>query len=166
MKRLLIVTNQPSPYRVDFFAYLQKHYNKEFDIWILFSASNSASNRSWNAKEDSLINVVYPMSKVVKFHSKYDDTQTIISYGTSKKLNEVKPDVVVCMEYNYTALVVKHWCNSHKVPYISWSDGTRFSERNIKLHQKLFRKYIFRGTAAFIASSTKAKENQIYLLSS
>ncbi|SKB95615.1 Glycosyl transferases group 1 [Lachnospiraceae bacterium] len=163
MNRLLIVTNQPAPYRVDFFRYLQKYYSEEYDIWILFSTDNSKSNRSWSAEENKLKNVVYPKSKVIKFNSNYENSQTVITYGVSKKIDQINPDIVVCMEYNYTSLIVKHWCNKHKVPFISWSDGTRFSERNIKFYQKWFRRYIFKGTAAFIASSLKTRENQIYL---
>ena len=163
MKRLLIVTNQPAPYRVDFFIYLQKNYGKEFDIWILFSTGNDASDRKWKADEDELENKVFLKSKVFKLRSSYDTSEKIISYGTSRKLNEIKPDVVVASEYNFTVLAVKHWCNKHKVPYISWTDGTRFSERNIRLHQKLFRNYVIRNSTGFIASSTKSKENQMYL---
>ena len=46
-----------------------------------------------------------------------------------------------------------------KVPYISWTDGTRLSEAHIGVLQKLSRKYIIKGTKAFIASSTAAEEN-------
>nr|MCR4923004.1 glycosyltransferase family 4 protein [Lachnospiraceae bacterium] len=51
----------------------------------------------------------------------------------------------------------------HKIPYISWSDGTAYSERNIGLLQKYARKYIIKNSKAFIASSSKTKENQILL---
>ncbi len=163
MKRLLIVTNQPAPYRVDFFIYLQENFAAEFDIWVLFSTGNEASGRKWKADEERLKNKVFLKSKVFKLRSAYDTSEKIISYGATQKLNEIRPDIVVASEYNYTVLAVKHWCNKHKVPYISWTDGTVFSERNIKLHQKLFRKYVIRNSAGFIASSSKSMENQIFL---
>lgn len=163
MKRLLIVTNQPAPYRVDFFIYLQENYSDEYDIWVLFSSDNASTSRTWKANEEKLKNKVFLKSKVIKLKSSFDTNDKVISYGTGKRLDEIKPDVVVCSEYNWTSLAVKHWCNYNKIPFISWTDGTKFSERNIKLHQKLFRKYVIKNSAAFIASSSKSKENQIYL---
>lgn len=163
MKRLLIVTNQPAPYRVDFFIYLQERYADEFDIWVLFSTGNESSDRKWKANEKKLKNKVFLKSKVFKLRSSYDISEKIISYGAGKRLDEIKPDVVVCSEYNFTSLAVKHWCNKNSVPFISWTDGTRFSERNIKPHQKLFRKYVIKKSAAFIASSSASEKNQIYL---
>ncbi|MCR4745782.1 MAG: glycosyltransferase family 4 protein [Lachnospiraceae bacterium] len=163
MKRLLIVTNQPAPYRVDFFIYLQESYAEEYDIWVLFSTGNESSERKWKANEEKLKNKVFLKSKVFKFRSSYDTSEKIITYGAGKRLDEIRPDVVVCSEYNFTSLAVKHWCNKNSVPFISWTDGTRFSERNIKPHQKLFRKYIIRKSAAFIASSASSMENQISL---
>ncbi len=163
MKRLLIVTNQPAPYRVDFFIYLQEKYGSEFDIWILFSTGNESSDRKWKADEDRLKNKVFLKSKVIKLRSSFDTSEKIITYGATRELNRIRPDVVICSEYNFTVLLVKHWCNVHKVPFISWTDGTRFSERNIKPHQKLFRKYVIKNSNGFIASSTASKDNQIFL---
>ena len=118
MKRLLIVTNQPAPYRVDFFIYLQEHYGEQYDIWVLFSTGNNASVREWKADENRLKNKVYLNSKVIKIRSSYDTNEKIISYGVRKKLREISPDIVVASEYNFTVLAVKHWCNIHNIPYI------------------------------------------------
>ena len=161
MKKLLIITNIPSPYRVDFFYYLQKHVD-DFEIHILFQSDNASSFRTWDGGESKLKNVHFLKSKVIRATGN-DITEKFIPTGCKKELDSIRPDVVVCMEYNPTALITKHWCNVHKVPYISWSDGTRHAERNIKFFQKWFRKYIVRNTAAFIASSKRTKENQIYL---
>ncbi|MCR5791171.1 MAG: glycosyltransferase [Lachnospiraceae bacterium] len=163
MKKVLIVTNQPAPYRVDFFAYLQKHFSQEYTFYILFSTTNRKTLRSWHAGTEKLKNTVFLKSKIVRLKKELDVREIIISYGASRALSEIRPDVIVCSEYNSTSLIVKHYSRTHGIPFISWSDGTRFSERNISGLQKLFRKYIVRGSSAFIASSTKTKENQIYL---
>jgi len=161
MKKLLIVTNIPSPYRVDFFYYLQQNV-KEYEIHIMFQAGNDQSFRTWSGGEEKLKNTHFLKSKVIK-KTGFDQTEKFIPSGTARTLNEIRPDIVVCMEYNPCAIMVKHWCNKTKVPYISWTDGTRLSEAHIGFLQKLSRKYIIRNTKAFIASSTAAKENQIYL---
>lgn len=158
---LLIVTNIPSPYRVDFFHYLQTH-ETDYDIHIMFQSGNEKSFRTWSGGEEKLKNTHFLMSKVIQ-KTGFDQTEKFIPIGTTKTLNEIRPDIVVCMEYNPCAIMVKHWCNRKKVPYISWTDGTRLSEAHIGRLQKLSRKYIIKGTKAFIASSTAARDNQIYL---
>ncbi|MCR5651288.1 MAG: glycosyltransferase family 4 protein [Lachnospiraceae bacterium] len=161
MQTLLIVTNIPSPYRVDFFHYLQTNI-KEYDIHIMFQSGNEKSYRTWSGGEEKLKNTHFLKSKVIK-RTGFDQTEKYIPTGTAKVLDEVRPDTVVCMEYNPCAIMVKHWCNKNRVPYISWTDGTRLSEAHIGLLQKLSRKYIIKNTKAFIASSTAARDNQIYL---
>ena len=49
-----------------------------------------------------------------------------------------------------------------KVPYISWTDGTLHSERNINRIQRMLRKYVVHHAQAFLASSSKAKEAQLF----
>lgn len=161
MKTLLIITNIPSPYRVDFFHYLQQH-ETDWEIHILFQAGNDSSFRQWNGGEEKLTNVHFLKSKVMR-STGFDITEKFISTGTAGMIGSIAPDVVVASEYNAAAISAKHWCSRHKIPYISWTDGTRYSERNIHLYQKLCRKYIIRNSSAYIASSTKSKENQIYL---
>ena len=161
MKKLLIVTNIPSPYRVDFFYYLQQNV-KEYEIHIMFQAGNDQSFRTWSGGEEKLKNTHFLKSKVIQ-KAGFDQTEKFIPKGTTKVLNEIRPDIVVCMEYNPCAIMVKHWCNKNRIPYISWTDGTRLSEAHIGLLQRLSRKYIIKSTKAFIASSTAARDNQIYL---
>ena len=157
MKKLLIVTNIPSPYRVDFFHYIQTNMT-DYDIHIMFQSGNERSFRTWSGGEEKLKNTHFLKSKFIK-KTGFDQTEKFIPTGTAKTLKEISPDVVVCMEYNPCAIAVKHWCNKTATPYISWTDGTRLSEAHIDVLQKLSRKYIIKGTKAFIASSTAAEEN-------
>ncbi|MCR4657348.1 MAG: glycosyltransferase family 4 protein [Lachnospiraceae bacterium] len=163
MKRVVIITNQPSPYRVDFFYYLQRKYAGDYEFHIVFASDNGKTIRVWSSDIEKLKNIHFLKSKVFSFKKQLDIHEVIITYGIREVLYQISPCVVVCAEYNYTAISAKFWCNTKNIPYISWSDGTRFSERNIGLWQKISRKYIIRKSAAFIASSSKTKENQIYL---
>ena len=49
MSKILIITNIPSPYRVDFFYYMQTHIT-EHEFHVLYCARNE-SNRCWNTTE-------------------------------------------------------------------------------------------------------------------
>lgn len=159
MKKVVIITNIPSPYRVDFFHYLQEHV-KQYEFHIVYSSAQNTS-RQWHADKDRIKNSTFLKSYNIKIKKRYDEHDIYIPHGVGKVLSALKPDVVVAMEYNPTILMAMHWCRKHKVKYISWTDGTAYSERNIGKIQKLSRKYIFQRADAFIGSSTAARENQI-----
>lgn len=155
----MIITNIPSPYRVDFFYYLQENV-KKYDFYVIYSSPFNKT-RKWHVDESRIQNSVYLKSKRIKIKKRYDELDYIIPYGVSKALDELKPDVVVAMEYNPTVLLAMHWCRKHKVKYISWTDGTLYAERNLKKPHMWARKYIISRADAFIGSSSASKDTQI-----
>ena len=160
-KKVVIITNAPAPYRVAFFKYIQKN-ESAYEFHIVYTAENSQIGRQWHVSEEDLGNHSFLECKVLTIHRKYDDKRIVISVGIEKKLKEQNPDIVICMEYNATILEAVHWCGSHQVPFLSWSDGTANSEQNIGKLQKLFRKYVIKRAAGFISSSTATMEHQIH----
>lgn len=156
MKRVLLLTNIPAPYRVDLFYYLQKNI-EEYEFYVLYCAKE-ADNRCWHVDSEKLINTSFINSKIVKIKTKYDTRHIYIPTGLFKELKLVKPDVVVGWEYGPVSAISLLWCKINKIKYINLTDGTLFSERNINLLQKLTRRLIIGKCDAAIASSTKAKE--------
>lgn len=65
--------------------------------------------------------------------------------GVGKLLSKLEPEVVVAMEYSPAILQAMHWCRKNKVPYVSWTDGTINSEKNIGRLQKLSRNIYLKG---------------------
>lgn len=159
MKKVVIITNIPSPYRVDFFYYLQENV-KKYEFHIVYSSVRNTS-RQWHADEDRICNSTFLKSHNIKLKKRFDEYDIYIPYGVGKVLDNLKPDVVVAMEYNPTILMAMHWCRKNKVKYISWTDGTLNSEKNLNFMQKLSRKYIISRADAFIGSSTASKKTQI-----
>lgn len=159
MKRIAIITNIPAPYRVDLFYYLQQN-TKGYEIYILY-ASRNEDNRKWEVEEYKMKNSRFLDSYTLKIPFRYDVKYIHLSRGVKRVLEELQPEIVVGSEYNPTALQALGYCRKKKIPYISWTDGTLHSERNINLIQKFFRKYVIRYASAYLASSTKSKEAQL-----
>lgn len=159
MKRAVFITNIPSPYRVDFFAYLQKNY-PEYEFHVIFSAADMEC-RKWSVEMGQLEHYTFLKSKTIIIRKRFDDRYVYIPTGVEKTLNEIRPDIVFAMEYNPTILRAVHWCQRKKIPFISWTDGTLNSEKNIGKVQRMSRSYIIKRAAAFVASSTASKKTQI-----
>ena len=160
MKRVAIITNIPAPYRVDLFYYLQQH-TAEYEIHIIY-ASRNEDNRNWKVDAEKMMNSHFLDSWTIKIPRKYDTRYIHVTHGIKKMLEQLKPDLVVGSEYNPTILQAVSDCRKWKIPYVSWTDGTLHSERNISILQRKFRKYVIQNADAYLASSTRAKEAQIH----
>lgn len=152
-KKIVIITAWPSTYRVDLFKYIMKTY-EEYDIHVIFSSTES--RMAVNIECESNFHTL--SSKLITKNKKMDGWYIIVSYGLSKILSEIKPDVVVGSEYNLTIQEALMWSKFHRVPYICWSDATEVSERELSMLQKIFRRNVIHNAKRFIASSTRTKE--------
>lgn len=159
MIKAVFITNIPSPYRVDFFSYMQKNF-PAYEFHIIFSGAGM-ENRKWSVELEELEHYTFLKSKTLIIRKRFDDRYVFIPTGVEKALEEIKPDVVFAMEYNPTILRAVHWCQRKKIPFISWTDGTLNSEKNIGKVQRMSRSYIIKRAAAFVASSTASKKTQI-----
>ncbi|MBO5070918.1 MAG: glycosyltransferase family 4 protein [Roseburia sp.] len=160
MKNVVIITNAPAPYRVAFFDYIQKK-ESGYKFHIVYTSQNEDIGRQWHVSEEELGSHSFLECKVITIKRRYDDKRIVLSVGIAKRLKELKPDIVICMEYNVTILQAVHWCRRHHVPFLSWSDGTANSEHNISGLQRRFRKYVIERAVGFISSSTATMEHQI-----
>lgn len=160
MKHVAIITNIPAPYRVDFFDYLQKNYT-QYQFTIIYSSKNE-DNRKWEIDQNKMCNSIFLESKTIKIKKRFDNYYLHIPMGVSKVLNKVKPDVVVGSEYNPTIIQALFYCKRKRIPFVSWTDGTLFSERNRNFVQKFLRRFVVSSADSYIGSSTKSKEAQIY----
>ena len=156
MKRVVLITNIPSPYRVDLFDYMQKNLTG-YEFHVIYT-SRREDNRLWNINEDKMKNSHVLESKVLKIRGKLDARYIHLPGNIGALLSELSPDIVIGFEYNPAALQSFLWCKMHKVKFIHLTDGTLYSERNVGTIQKLSRKIIIPRADASIASSTKAKE--------
>lgn len=155
--RVAIIFAQPSPYRVDLIAHMQKTY-QDYDICFFYG--EKVNTREWDIEFNKLQKSVEIPLKALRWKGKTHQYIKVYSSKISGYLDEFMPDVIVASEYNAISLDSLKWAMKHKIPFISWTDGTPHSERNILFIQKMQRKYVFKRAKGYIASSTKSKELQ------
>ncbi|OBR89891.1 D-inositol 3-phosphate glycosyltransferase [Clostridium ragsdalei P11] len=156
-KKVVIITDAPSPYRVDFFLYLQENY-MDYEFTVIFT---NGSTRKWNVNYKKLNKYYILKALKIKYPTKFDRRFLVISYGINRVLNSVKPDVIVASEYNMTVQTAFLWSRLHKKKFISWTDGTLRSEQEFKGLRIFIRKKIIKGANAYIASSINSKKLQM-----
>lgn len=159
MKKVLIISNIPSPYRTALFSYLQKS-QKKYRFQVLYTSRREA-DRAWTTGEE-MEDTFFQEAKVLSVKGgEVGGTATRfihIPRGLGRTLKKLSPDVVIASEYNLSAVQAFLWAKGRHIPFINLTDGTLRSETYIGKIQKLTRKLIISGSTAFLASSTKAKE--------
>ena len=156
--KVAIVFAPPSPYRVDLIAHMQKKYqNYEF----CFFYGEKVNTREWDIEFDKLQKSVEVPLKALCWKGRTDQRIKVYASKVDRFLDEFNPNVIIASEYNALSLDSLRWARKYKVPFISWTDGTPHSERNISIIQKMQRRYVFKRARSFIASSIKSKELQM-----
>ena len=159
-KKVVLLTNIPSPYNVDLFWYLQK-YTEEYEFYPVYT-SKTEDNRQWNVKENRMINTTILDSRVIRLSTGIDHRYVHLPPSIAPTLNRIEPDVVIAWEYNPAALMALSWCKKKHIPFIHVTEGTLHSEQNLNLIQKWSRKRIVAKADGYIAASSKSKEKLIY----
>ena len=93
-KKVTIITNVPSPYRVDFFYYLQTHYS-DYEFSVMYYCNDSMA-RQWKADEDRILNshfvpaIIIIVNGLEKYLAIYPLVRYLIPATLKLKLNKSK----------------------------------------------------------------------------
>ena len=160
IKRVAIITNIPSPYRVGQFINLQNKI-PEYEFYFVFSDIGD-KERSWDVNLDGLRNVVFLNSKSLMIKIKSEVRGHYLSLGVFKTFNSISPDAVIVCEYNMISIQAFLFCKIKKKKVISMTDGTLNAEKNFGQLRKSLRRLMIPRADMCIASSTKSKELQMH----
>lgn len=114
MKRILFVTNYPSPYRVNFFDEL----GKLCDLTVLYFAKPTAyRDENWFVESQGFFKAVQLGKRKVSFRGKS------ICLDVTDWLKQKWDAVVICGYSLPTTIYAIHWLRSHKIPFYMEVDG-------------------------------------------
>ena len=82
-KKAVFITNIPSPYRVDFFSYMQKNF-PEYEFHIIFSGAGM-ENRKWSVEMEEIEHYHFLKSKTIIIRKRFDDRYVFIPVGVEKR---------------------------------------------------------------------------------
>ena len=84
-KKAVFITNIPSPYRVDFFSYMQKNF-PEYEFHIIFSGAGM-ENRKWSVEMEEIEHYHFLKSKTIIIRKRFDDRYVFIPVGPVYQLD-------------------------------------------------------------------------------
>lgn len=155
IKKILLITNIISPYRVPLFNHISKVSNFEFRV---LSLADNEKNRQWEINK-SQIEFNYSILKGINFFVKEKDWPIHINYGLINKLFKYSPDVIITSGYDSLAYWEAFFYSKlFNKKFILWNGSTLLSSnKNKRLISKL-KSIIIKGANSYITYGTKAKK--------
>lgn len=156
-KKVLLLTNMITPYRIPLFNAISERGNFYFK---LIALAKREKNREWELSENK---IKFDYQILPGWHwfiwGKKKEITIHLNRGVFKALLEYKPDVIITSGYDDLA----YWqaflyCKMFKKKFILWNSTTLLSVGSIKGIRGRLKKIIIRGADKYIAYGTKAKE--------
>lgn len=142
MKKILFITNLPTPYRIDFYREL----GKLCDLTVIIEARRS-NNLHFNWNDDNI--------DTFKLHYLNDGNldEKKFNWSILQYLSKKKFDIIVVSCYHtYTGMLSLAWLKARHLPYVFETDGGMVSECESAL-KKWYKTRLISGAKAYFSPS-------------
>ncbi len=153
-RRLVILTEIISPYRIPVFNALAKH--NEIDLHVIFLAETDSTQRQWRVYKDEIEFSYQVLSSWRRRLGKY---HVLLNWGLRSALRNALPDVIICGGYSYVASwQALWWAQRKRIPSIAWVESTaRDLRRGHWLVESMKRRFL-RACSAFIVPGKSSRD--------
>jgi glycosyltransferase involved in cell wall biosynthesis len=118
-RRLVILTEIISPYRIPLFNALAQH--AELDLHVIFLAETDPSLRQWKIPKKE---IGFSYEVLPSWRRRVGRYNALLNRGVGRALAKAMPDVILCGGYNYVASWQSLlWARIHKIPFFLWSES-------------------------------------------
>jgi len=149
--KLAVMTNILAPYRVPLFEAMARRV----DDFTVFLMAKQEENRQWDIGpvpfKTEVLNGFHlrPPSAEVSFHW---------NYGVVRALQRANPDIVMSGGFAPANIETYLYCKLFGKAYVGWGEFTLRDNARSSAVRRALRRWMTRGSAASIASSTEARE--------
>lgn len=118
-RRLVIMTEIISPYRIPLFNALAKR--SQVHLHVIFFAETDPVLRQWKVYKEE---IRFSFEVLPSWRTRIGGNHLLLNRRVARALEDASPDVILCGGYNYAAswqaLV---WARRHDVPFVLWSES-------------------------------------------
>ena len=153
-RRLVIVTEIISPYRIPLFNALAQH--PDVDLHIIFLGETDPNLRQWQVYKQEIRSSFQVLPSWRRRIGRYN---TLLNSGIANALNQSAPEVILCGGYSYVASwQALHWARRHHVPFLLWSESNLQDFRHSHAMIEFFKKQFLHRCSAFVVPGRSACE--------
>ena len=153
-RRLVIITEIISPYRIPLFNALAQRGN--VDLHVLFLAETDPELRQWKVYKDEIkfsYQVLRSWRKQIGRHN------VLLNSGVAQALRDSSPGVILCGGYNYAASWQSLlWARVRGVPFLLWSESSARDLRTGWPPVELLKAEFLKQCSGFVVPGRSARE--------
>jgi len=153
-RRLAILTEIISPYRIPLFNALAKH--ADVDLHVIFLAETDPSLRQWQIYKEEIRFSYQILPSWRKRIGKYN---LLLNRGVRRAFAAAAPDVILCGGYSYIASwQALFWARRHRVPFFLWSESNLQDQRRGHALVEFLKDEFLRKCSGFVVPGRAAQE--------
>jgi glycosyltransferase involved in cell wall biosynthesis len=153
-RRLVILTEIISPYRIPLFNQLTRR--EGIELHVIFLAETDPDLRQWRVYKEEIkfsYQVLPSWRKRVVAHN------VLLNRGVGRALGAAAPDAILCGGYNYFASwQALRWARSHGVPFLLWSESHAHESRRPRPAVEFLKDSFLRKCSGFVVPGRAAFE--------
>jgi glycosyltransferase involved in cell wall biosynthesis len=154
MKRLVIVTEIISPYRIPLFNALAQE--PAVDLHVIFLSETDPSLRQWEVYKNE-INFSYEV--LPSWRRRVAGYHILLNTGVGDALSRSAPDLIVCGGYNYVASwQALRWARLREIPFLLWSESNLQDLRRGHPLVELVKSEFLKACSGFVVPGRSARD--------
>jgi 1,2-diacylglycerol 3-alpha-glucosyltransferase len=153
-RRLVILTEIISPYRIPLFNALAK--NGDVDLQVIFLAETDPTLRQWQVYKNE---IQFSYQVLPSWRQRFGRYNLLLNSGVARALGTSAPNVILCGGYNYVASwQALRWARAHKVPFVLWSESNAKDLRRGHAVVEFLKGSFLRKCSGFVVPGRAAQE--------
>ncbi len=153
-RRLVILTEIISPYRIPLFNALAQH--AEVDLQVIFLAETDPHLRQWQIPKEE---IEFSYRVLPSWRRRVGRYNALLNHGVGRALADAAPDVILCGGYNYVASWQSLlWARAHHIPFFLWSESNEQDLRRGLALVEFLKTRFLRKCSGFVVPGRSAME--------
>jgi glycosyltransferase involved in cell wall biosynthesis len=153
-RRLLILTEIISPYRIPLFNALARH--PEAELHVVFMAETDPQLRQWRVYKEE---IKFSYEVLPSWRRRIGGRHALLNRGVGRALSAFGPNVILCGGYNYLASwQALLWAKVHNVPLLLWSESHRHELRRVRPLVEFLKDEFLHRCNGFVVPGLMARE--------
>ncbi len=158
MKRLVILTEIISPYRIPLFNDLAQR--GDLSLHVIFLAETDPVLRQWHVYKDE---IKFSFEVLPSWRQRVGSRNALLNRGVARALESARPDVILCGGYNYLASWQSlFWARMRRIPFLLWSESTSYDLRSGRAWIEFLKSEFLQRCTGFVVPGISSRE---YLIS-
>jgi glycosyltransferase involved in cell wall biosynthesis len=153
-RRLALITEIISPYRIPLFNALAK--NEGVDLHVIFLAETDPDLRKWKVYKDE---IKFSYQVLPSWRKRIGRHNWLLNRGLGGALSAFAPHVVLCGGYNYVASwQALLWSRMKQVPFLLWSESNAQDIRRAHSIVEFIKREFLSRCSGFVVPGSSAGE--------